>query len=81
MAIPESPISSAMVTQAVQALKEAAAASLTAAIVANMKRHVSIEEVLDIQMDVFWALHPHHGHGAYLEWAKTRDERLKKVHA
>lgn len=61
-------------------LREQDAATLAAAIVSAAGRPFSIQEVLDIKTDVFWALYPSGNMGSYQEWAKTRNERLSKVH-
>lgn len=62
------------------ATKQVAVATLTAAIVSNMHRPVSIAEVLDIHHDVYFAMFPEHNLASYQVWAKTRDETLAKIH-
>ena len=84
MAGPSSPIPPGVdiqvQAQSMAATKQVAVATLTAAIVTNMNRPVSIAEVLDIQHDVYFAMFPEHNLASYQAWAKTRDETLAKVH-
>ena len=63
--------------QLVEATRAQTAAILAAAIVTAANRPHSIEQVLEIQRDIYFALYPSTGSGAYQEWAKTKDERLK----
>lgn len=67
------------ITKLSHATQQANVAALTAAIVAAMNRPVSIGEVLEIHTDIHWALHPDNTQGRYKEWAKTKDEKFKKV--
>ncbi len=62
------------------ALQQNTAATLAAAIVTARAKPVSIEQLLQIQRDVFFALYPAHGHGAYQAWAMERDKPLAKIY-
>jgi hypothetical protein len=53
---------------------------MAAAIITAAGKRYSIEQALEILRDVQRALYPTPTSGAYQEWAKTSEERLKKVH-
>jgi hypothetical protein len=87
MAIPESPIPPAALMHLQQdmlhlreTLKSQAAATLASAIIAASGRPHSIEQALAVAYDIQMAMYPTPQSGYYQEWAKTKDERLKKVH-
>jgi hypothetical protein len=63
--------------QLLSATRQQTVAILAAAIVTAANRPHSIQEVLDLQRDIHFAMFPSSGSGAYQEWAKTKDERLK----
>jgi hypothetical protein len=83
MAIPESPISPINLTRIETALKTNACATLAAAVIGKMNRHVSIKEAIEIQQDIYFANYGGEfaGHGRYEEWKKTSEDRLSKVRA
>jgi hypothetical protein len=87
IAIPESPIPPAALMQLQQdmlhireALKAQAAATLAASIVTASGRPHSIQQALDIARDIQMAMYPSPQSGFYQEWAKTKEEKLNKVH-
>ncbi|MBV9977850.1 MAG: hypothetical protein JO105_20875 [Hyphomicrobiales bacterium] len=63
-----------------EATKQQMVATLTAAIIIASGKPRSIAEVLEIAHDIQFATHPAPNVGAYQEWAKTKDARLRKVH-
>jgi len=67
--------------QLTEAAKWQSVATLASAIVTASGRAHSIEQVLEIAHDIHFAMFPAPNLGAYKEWAKTKDARLKKVHA
>jgi len=80
MAVPESAIPGVLFDQIVRGLRQQTAATITSALVMASGRQHSIEQVLEIMRDVQFALHPEPSHGVYMDWLKTKDARLKKVH-
>jgi hypothetical protein len=83
MAVPESPIPTTVITQFAQltaATRQQNAVTLAAAIITASGRPHSIEQALEIQRDIYFALYGDRSTGAYQEWEKTKDARLKKVH-
>jgi hypothetical protein len=62
------------------ATKAHTAATLAAAIISASGKPYSIEQALEIVNDIQFAMHPRPGHGAYIEWEKTKAQRLSKVH-
>jgi hypothetical protein len=84
MAIPESPIPpgqfSSLATQLIDAMRQQTVATLTAAIMSASKQPYSIEQMLELRRDIHFAIFPTPSHGAYQQWAETKDDRLKKVH-
>lgn len=96
MPIPEAPLDSIKYDGAVRALvqlpqaleklnhsmRAGAVATLVAAIVSNMNRPVSLDEVAEIHKDVYFMMYGGEltGHGAYQAWAKEKETRLAKVH-
>jgi hypothetical protein len=62
------------------ALQQNTAATLAAAIVTARGKPVSIEQLLEIQRHVFFALNPSPGHGTYQAWAHDREKHLAKVY-
>ena len=64
--------------QAIELQRQQVSATLAAAIVGNMKRPVSIDLVLSIYHEVYFAMNPSTT-GHYQEWVKTREEKLAKV--
>ena len=69
----------AEVAKLLSAMQSVHVATLTASIVTAAGRPHSIQEVLDIQRDVHFALYPGAGHGSYEEWKKSKDQRLELV--
>jgi hypothetical protein len=69
-----------MLDQIVNAMRQQTTATVAAAIVSASGKPHSIEQFLEIMRDVHHAMHPQPNTGAYIEWAKTKDARLKKVH-
>jgi hypothetical protein len=67
-------------TQLFKLLRRQNATILAAAIISASGRPHSIEQALEIVRDIQFATNPNPGSGAYQEWAKTKDERLSKVH-
>jgi hypothetical protein len=68
------------IAQMTEATKAQTVATITASIVAASGRPHSIQQVLDISRDVHFAMYPAPNFGAYIEWAKTKDAKLAKVH-
>jgi hypothetical protein len=66
--------------QFTEATKAQTAATIAAAVVGAAGRPVSIQQVLDIARDVQFAIFPNPGSQTYVDWARTRDQRLGKVH-
>ena len=64
-----------------RAIERLEVAILTSAVVSTTGHPVSIQSVLDIRQDIYWSLHPSHGHSAYEAWAKTKDETLMRTRA
>ena len=75
-----SPIPPQILAQLTEATKQQNAATLAAAIITASGRPYSIEEALAIANDIYFAMYPAPNAGIYIEWVKTRDARLKKVH-
>ena len=65
--------------QLLDLLKKQNATILAAAIIAASGRPHSIEQALEIVRDIQFAMAPIKS-GAYEAWAKTKSERLSKVH-
>jgi hypothetical protein len=61
-------------------MRQQKSATIAAAIVSASGKPHSIEQALGIMDDVHWAMYPDPTKGAYTEWAKTKDARVKKVH-
>jgi hypothetical protein len=62
------------------ALQQNTAATLAAAIVTARGKPVSIEQLLEIQRHVHFALYPAPGHGTYQTWAHDRENHLAKIY-
>jgi hypothetical protein len=80
MATPESPLPPAETSQLLELLRRQNATILAAAIITASGRPHSIQQALEIVADIQFATNPTPGSGVYQEWAKTKDERLSKVH-
>ncbi len=77
MAVPATHISA----QLMAATRQQVAATLASAIITASDRAYSIEQALEIMHDIYHAIYPKPSAGAYNKaWAKTKDEKLKKVH-
>jgi hypothetical protein len=63
-----------------EARKWQSVATLASAIITKSGRPYSIEQALEIVQDIHLALYPGRNFGAYKEWEKTKDARLKKIH-
>jgi hypothetical protein len=63
-----------------EAAKAQVAATLAAAIITVSGRPHSIQQALDIARDIQFAMYLAPGYGHYIEWEKTKAERLGKVH-
>ena len=59
--------------------KQHTVATLAAGIIAASGRPHSIAEALALRDDVYWALYPEPGNGAYETGAKTKGVRLNKA--
>jgi hypothetical protein len=64
----------------VEMMKSQTATTLAAGIIAASGRPHSIVEAMALVQDIHFATYPAPGYGAYKEWAKTKDDCLKKVH-
>jgi enoyl-CoA hydratase/carnithine racemase len=60
--------------------KRVEAATLAAAIATNRGTPLSIAEMLELARDVQFARYPQPKAAEYLEWVKTKDEKLNFVH-
>ena len=60
--------------------QQTAAAVASAVITASGRPH-SINEALEVLRDVLFAMYPAPESQAYQQWAKTKDERLQKIHS
>jgi hypothetical protein len=56
------------------------AATLTAAVVAAAESKLSLEQILAIQKDFYFAMHPEPGSSAYKEWQKNSAQALRTVY-
>lgn len=54
--------------------------TLAASIITASGHPWSIEEALELRIDIYHAMFGEPSTGAFKEWAKTKDQRLKKVH-
>jgi hypothetical protein len=87
MAMPDSPIPPQVISGIAETLQKLAAANqsivtatLTAAIVSARAKPTSIKEVLEIQRDLFFAMHPSPNSGNYQAWVKNKEEKLSKIY-
>jgi hypothetical protein len=87
MGIPASPITGPQVADIkivleglVRATRESAVATITAAIINARGKPTSIEEVMEINRNVNFALHPDPRLPGYKEWNSTKAEALAKVY-
>jgi len=80
MAVAPSRMSGAEYIQFTALLRNQNAVMLAAAIITASGRPHSIQQALDIVRDVYFAQNPEPGSGNYQEWAKTKNERLAKIH-
>lgn len=64
----------------ISASRNAAAASIAGGIIAARGKPITLEEALQIQSDVYFALYPQPGQGRYEKWAQNRAENLKKLY-
>jgi hypothetical protein len=87
MSVTESPVPPQFLSQFVGGLGHLitaaqwqASITLASAIVTASGRPHSIEQALDIAKDIHFETHPTPGSAVYLEWSKTKDAKLKKVH-
>lgn len=60
----------------VLAQRDAASATLAAAIVSAMGRPVTLAEVVEIQRDVSFSLYPQRNYSSYSTWQATRAKQL-----
>jgi hypothetical protein len=63
-----------------EATKQQTVATLAAAIITASGKPWSIEQVLEVEHDIDFSIHPAPNYGTYKEWLKTKDARQKKVH-
>jgi hypothetical protein len=61
------------------ALQGLRAATITAAVVGRMTQPVSIEQVLELERDVYFALYPNLKSDDYNAWKRSSEQRLKHV--
>jgi hypothetical protein len=87
MSISNSPISSSQGSQITSSLEKLASsnrsiaiATLVAAIVGARGKPTSIKEVLEISQNISFAMYPMTGHGAYIEWERTKETALGKIY-
>jgi len=76
----ESPFPPVDVAALTESTRTQVAATLASGIIAASGRPHSIQEALNIVRDIQFALYPAHGQGRYIEWEKTKDQRLNKIH-
>lgn len=76
----DSPIPSIPLAQLGETARNQVAATLAAALITASGRPYSIAEAIALKNDVYYALYPNPGSGAYQAWEKTKEERLKKIH-
>jgi hypothetical protein len=67
--------------QLTNATKAQNVATLAASLIAASGRPHSIQEAMDLCRNIDFAMHPAPGSGAYIEWAKTKDQTLNKAHS
>jgi hypothetical protein len=70
----------AIMSQQTEATRWQSASILASAVIAASGRQHSVQQALDIARDFHFALFPVSNSAAYIEWAKTKHERLNKVH-
>jgi len=70
----------AFLGQLTEATRWQSATILASAIITASGRPHSVQQALDIVQDIHFALFPVRNLAAYNEWAKTKHERLNKVH-
>jgi hypothetical protein len=66
--------------QLTEATRWQSASILASAIIAASGRQYSAQQAVDIARDVHFALFPVPNSAVYNEWAKTKHDRLNKVH-
>jgi hypothetical protein len=63
------------------ATQRSSVAILTAAVVSKMEKPPSLEKVLEIHRDFYFAMYPGSGSNEFQAWLKTKEATLKKVFA
>ncbi len=66
--------------QLVEAGRQAAVATLTAAVITRATGRLSVREILGIQDDFYFSIYPDAGSAAYLKWAALKTEHLEAIH-
>jgi len=66
--------------QLVEAGRQAAVATLTAAVITRATGRLSVQEILSIQDDFYFSMYPDGGSAAYLKWAELKSEHLETTH-
>jgi hypothetical protein len=80
MAIPPSRVSALDFAQLLNANRQQVTTTLASAIMIVSDRPYSIQQALELVHDIHYAMYPAPNTGTYIEWAKTKDARLSKVH-
>jgi hypothetical protein len=80
MAVPPSPIPPVELAQLLTANRQQVTATIASAIMISSSHQYSIQQALEIMHDIYYAVYPAPNSGAYIEWQKTKDARLSKVH-
>jgi hypothetical protein len=81
MATPPMGMSAIDLAQVMNVFKKQTVATVAAAMVVASGRAHSIQQVLTLMQDVDLAMYPNPSSGFYIEWAKTKDQKLNLVHS
>ena len=73
-------IMTSSVAQVAETGKQQVVATLAAAIITASGKPWSTEQALELARDIHFTMYPVPHYGAYKEWLKTKDDRLKVVH-
>jgi hypothetical protein len=68
------------IDQLVVIQRRAEVATLTSALLGSRRKSLSINELLSISNDILHARYPHQQSAEYIEWEKTKDERLNYIY-
>lgn len=67
--------------QMLDATRKQSVATLAAAIIVASGRPWSVQQAMALNTDIYFATYSEPNSGRYQEWAKTKTERLNKVHS